>query len=176
MRPKLEYNKVGHTANWQYADEIDFSEVYVAKDTDSAAVINEKLSQGLHLILQPGYYNLEEPLKITHADTVVFGMGLATLIPTFGTSAIEVANVDGVRISGILLEAGWGQTESLLVFGQPGYQGSATNPGSIHDVFARVGGTNDTGSKYADKMVTINSDNTIIDGVWLWRADHDKVG
>lgn len=51
MRPKLEHNKVGHTANWQNADEIDFSQVYVAKDTDSAATINSKLSQGLHLVL-----------------------------------------------------------------------------------------------------------------------------
>ena len=25
MRPKLEHNKVGHTANWQNADEIDFA-------------------------------------------------------------------------------------------------------------------------------------------------------
>jgi hypothetical protein len=101
---------------------------------------------------------------------------MATLIPTNGTAAIEVANVDGVRISGILLEAGWGWSDSLLVFGQPGYQGSASNPGSLHDVFARVGGTNGSGSTYADKMLTINTANTIIDGVWLWRADHDVQG
>jgi hypothetical protein len=30
-------------------------------------------------------------------------MGMATLIPTNGTPAIEVANVDGVKISGLLL-------------------------------------------------------------------------
>jgi hypothetical protein len=34
------------------------------------------------------------------------GMGLATLIPTNGTPAIEVSNVDGVRVAGLLLEAG----------------------------------------------------------------------
>ena len=32
MKPKLEYYKSGHTNNWEYADEIDFSQVYVASD------------------------------------------------------------------------------------------------------------------------------------------------
>lgn len=73
-------------------------------------------------------------------------MGMATLIPTNGNAAIEVSNVDGVRIAGLLLEAGFGATESLLTFGQAGYAGSSLNPGAINDVFARVGGTNATGS------------------------------
>jgi hypothetical protein len=77
---------------------------------------------------------------------VILGMGMATLIPTNGNAAIEVSNVDGVRIAGLLLEAGFGATESLLKFGQPGYAGSSLNPGAINDVFARVGGTNPTGS------------------------------
>ena len=95
------------------------------------------------------------------------------MIPTNGTSAIEVGNVDGVRIGGILLEAGFGATDSLLKFGNLGYAGNAANPSSISDVFARVGGTNATGDVRADKMVTVNSGNVIIDDVWLWRADHD---
>jgi len=48
----------------------------------------------------------------------------------------------------------------------------------MSDVFARVGGPNDqykngvsTGS-----MVIVNSGWTIIDNVWLWRADHDITG
>jgi len=39
---------------WENSDEIDFSNVYVASETDSAATINSKLSNGLHVILQPG--------------------------------------------------------------------------------------------------------------------------
>jgi hypothetical protein len=30
-------------------------------------------------------------------------MGMATLIPQNGTAAIEVGNVDGVRVAGVLL-------------------------------------------------------------------------
>jgi len=44
-------------------------------------------------------------------------MGLATLIPTNGTPAIEVSNVDGVKVSGLLLQAGPGASPSLLQFG-----------------------------------------------------------
>lgn len=89
----------------------------MANDSDSAATINAKLNQGLHLVLQPGNYHLSESLKVTHAGTVILGMGMATLIPTNGNAAIEVSNVDGVRIAGLLLEAGFGATESLLTFG-----------------------------------------------------------
>lgn len=145
----------------------------MANDTDSAATINSKLAQGLHIVLQPGIYHLEDAIKVNNANTVILGLGLATLIPTNGTSAIEVANVDGVRIGGVLLEAGFGATDSLLKWGDQGYAGNSANPGSISDVFARVGGTNATGDVKADKMITVNSGNVIVDDVWLWRADHD---
>ena len=50
MRPKVEYNKTGPTPNWENADEIDFSNVYVANEKDTAAIINAKLEEGLHLL------------------------------------------------------------------------------------------------------------------------------
>jgi hypothetical protein len=51
MKPKLELNKQGTTSNWENSDEIDFSQVYVAKPSDSADTINSKLDEGLHLVL-----------------------------------------------------------------------------------------------------------------------------
>lgn len=68
MVPNYEVKKVGHTANWQNAVEIDFSEVYVASDKDTAATLNSKLSLGLHLVLQPGQYKLSESLKLNQAN------------------------------------------------------------------------------------------------------------
>ena len=41
-------------------------------------------------------------------------MGLATLIPTTGKAAIEVANVDGVKISGVLLQAGSVKSPAII--------------------------------------------------------------
>jgi hypothetical protein len=176
MKPKVEFNKIGVTPGFSNADEISFSEVYVASENDSAAIINSKLGEGLHLILQPGIYKLDEPIVINNPDTVVFGMGLVTLISAKGNSCIEVGNVDGVRISGILLQAGPENSDTLLKWGDESkFAGSVTNPGVMQDVFARAGGP-DTSEVKTKFMVKINSGNVIIDDTWLWRADHGQGG
>lgn len=106
MVPNVETDKVGTTPGWENATEVDFSEVFVASESDSAATINAKLAEGLHLLLQPGNYKLDDSIKVTRKNTVVLGIGLATLIANNGEPAIEVSNVDGVKISGVLLQAG----------------------------------------------------------------------
>jgi hypothetical protein len=111
---------------------------------------------------------------VESTNIILFGMGMATLIPTNGNSAIIVDNVDGVRISGLILQAGNQYSDSLLSFGISGanYPGNPTNPGILYDVFARVGGP-DHDPVSAGTMIRINSGNVITDNVWLWRADHD---
>lgn len=88
--------------------------MYVATENDSAATINAKLDSGLHLVLTPGQYKLSESLRVNHGNTVVLGLGLATLITTNGHPCIVVGNVDGVRVSGLLLEAGKVKATSLI--------------------------------------------------------------
>ena len=61
---------------------MDFSTVYVATANDTAKAINAKLSAGLHVVLSPGVYNLEESLLLTKDGQVLLGIGIATLIPT----------------------------------------------------------------------------------------------
>lgn len=120
---------------------------------------------------------MTDSIKVTKENTVVLGMGLATLISTSGKPCIEVDNVDGVRIAGILLQAGETNSDSLLQWGQNGFQGSDSNPGAMQDVFARVGGTNHKDTPVAvEKMVQINSGNVIVDDTWMWRADHSIDG
>jgi len=92
------------------------------------------------LVLQPGQYKLDAPIKVNNANTVVLGLGLATLIPTNGNSALEVGDVDGVAIAGILFQASSTHSDSLLKVGSGNYAGDASNPVSLHDMFARVGG------------------------------------
>ena len=105
-------------------------------------------------------------------------MGLATLISTNGNACIKVANANGVRISGVLLQAGTKHTDALLKWGNTGFAGTPSNPGVMSDVFARVGGPgkNEADEFFASKMVQINSGNVIIDDTWLWRADHSEAG
>ena len=140
--PRAERDKVGPTRDFA-ADAFDFSLVYVASAGDSAAAINAKLALGLHLILTPGTYSLEAPITVTRPNTVVLGIGFPVLVPTTAAPCITVADVDGVRVAGLLLQAGRVTSSALLQFGSGSYAGSDSNPSFIHDVFARVGGMND---------------------------------
>jgi len=176
--PRVETNKVGPTTNFNNADQVDFSNVYVAKASDSAATINSKLSAGRHIVFAPGIYKLDDSINVTRAGTVLLGIGFPTLIAGNGKPIVLVGNVDGVRVGGLLFDAGQGATSSLVQWGNPGYAGSASNPGVFYDAFARCGGTNDPNQYQVqvDSMVTINSGNVVIDNSWLWRADHGVSG
>lgn len=126
-------------------------------------------------MFQPGIYNLTGTIKVTKPDTVLYGLGMATLVSTTGQTIIDVAGVDGVRVSSVLLQAGQTKTETLLKFGDSNHAGTAANPGVLSDVFARVGGP-DPYETSAGIMVQVNSGNVVIDNTWLWRADHSVSG
>jgi hypothetical protein len=139
---------------------------------DTAAVINRQLAAGKNLLLTPGTYDLKEPIRVTRKDTVVFGLGFATLHPTDGKAAMEIADVDGVTVSGILFDAGEQISPVLLKVGSSGsHVAHARDPISLHDVFFRVGGA---GVGKTTANLVIDSDNTIVDHTWIWRADHGQ--
>jgi hypothetical protein len=124
----------------------------------------------MNLIFTPGIYHLEGSIQITRPDTVVLGLGYPTLAPDKGTPAMEIADVDGVKVGGILFEAGPADSATLLQVGGRGSSAShAADPIFLYDIFCRVGGAA-TGT--ADGMVTINSSDVVGDNAWLWRADH----
>jgi hypothetical protein len=162
--------------DWDPGRQIDFSQVYVADPArDTAATINAHTSAGLSVVLSAGLYHLEAPIELNHANQVLLGLGLANLIAAHGTSAIVVGNVPGVRIGGILVSAGPEATDVLVKFGSGGYSGEASNPGTLQDVFIRVGDQTASGVQ-ARVMLEINNGHTIGDNVWLWRADHTAEG
>jgi hypothetical protein len=149
---------------------IPISGFHIAKPGDSAATLNAELGKGKHLLLTPGTYQLSEALQITRAGTVVLGLGYATLRPQNGTVALDVADVDGVQIAGILVEAGPASSPALIRIGGAGsHRRHPGNPSCLFDVFVRIGG-NALGK--ARQSLVINSSDVIIDNVWLWRADH----
>jgi len=176
--PRLELNKVGATTNFGNVDIIDFANVFVANESDTAEAINSKLAAGLHVILSPGNYQLTDSIVINNPKTIVLGIGFPTLISTNGKPVITVGNVDGVRVAGILFEVGKVHASTLIKWGDMGYKGNAQNPGFLYDIFGRVGGTNDPGQyeAAADILVQINSGNVVFDNTWLWRADHGITG
>ena len=149
---------------------LPISQFYVVKSGDTSTTINNALASGLNLLFTPGVYHLSAPVDITRADTVVLGLGLATLVPDNGVSAITTADVDGIDIAGLLISAGTTNSQVLVQIGPAGSSaGHASNPIELQDVFLRVGG--DVAGKATQSLV-VNSQNTIGDDNWIWRADH----
>ncbi|MFE5157490.1 coagulation factor 5/8 type domain-containing protein [Streptomyces sp. NPDC056697] len=154
---------------------LPLSQFYVAKPGVTAATLNEALTQGLQLLLTPGIYHLDQPIQVNRANTVVLGLGYATLIPDNGATALKVADVDGVRLAGFLIDAGPVNSATLLEVGPAGASADhSANPTTVQDVFIRIGGA---GPGKATTSMVINSRHTIVDHTWVWRADHgDGVG
>ncbi|MFI7402000.1 coagulation factor 5/8 type domain-containing protein [Streptomyces sp. NPDC049541] len=154
---------------------LPLTQFYVAKPGVLAATLNQALRQGLHLLLTPGIYHLDQPIQVDRANTVVLGLGYATLVPTNGVTALRVADVDGVRLAGFLIDAGPVNSPTLLEIGPRGaWRDHSANPTTVQDVFVRIGGA---GAGRATTSMVINSRHTIVDHTWIWRADHgDGVG
>jgi hypothetical protein len=152
-----------------YSDAI--STFYIATPSNTAAQINSALTSGKNLILTPGIYKLTAAINITNAKTIVLGLGYPTLIPQSGTSALTVADVDGVQIADLLIDAGPTNSPVLMQIGVAGGTrvSHASDPTSISDVYFRIGGA-ETGS--ATTSLELDSNNVILDNIWAWRADH----
>ncbi|HET8989156.1 MAG TPA: glycosyl hydrolase family 28-related protein, partial [Humibacillus sp.] len=158
---------------------IALSDFFVAKPSDSAQAINRELARGRHLLLTPGVYDLHQTIKVKRADTIVLGLGLASLTPTSGQVAMSIADVPGVDVAGITFDAGSVNSPVLLQIGSHRAAGSqgpsraawsdASNPTALQDVFFRIGGP-DVGK--ATVSLEVNSDHVVLDDIWAWRADH----
>lgn len=161
--------------SWQdknvLGEHLPLNRFYIAKAaTDTASTINNALNSGKHLLLTPGIYKLDAPIQVKKPNTVVLGLGIATLLPTAGNRAMDVADVDGIKVSGVLFDAGEKNSEVLLQVGSKKTTISHfQNPITLHDVFFRVGGAT-IGN--ATSSVIINSNHVIGDNLWVWRGDH----
>jgi hypothetical protein len=144
---------------------------FVASPDTSVAEINNQLALGRNLILTPGIYDLDQPIVVTRPGTVVMGLGFATLVPQNGTAAMTVDSNIGVKLSGLIIDAGPVNSSVLLSVGSTTGPSSPGNPDLISDVFFRIGGA-ETTSVSATVSLVDNASNSIIDDVWAWRADH----
>ena len=172
--PTLRTNSVGPSwtsSNPGPGNSLAISTFLIATPSTSLATINAALASGKNLILTPGIYTYSGSINVTNANTVVLGLGYANLVPQSGTAALTVADVDGVQIAGLLIDAGPVNSPVLLEVGVKGGSrvSHASNPTSISDVNFRIGGAT---AGTATVATEIDSDNVIIDNMWSWRADH----
>lgn len=167
--PTLRHNAVG--LDGAERAKISVDDIYFASASkDTAATINAQIESGKHIVFLPGVYRLSQPIKVEHSGTVLLGTGLATLLPTAGNACLEIGDVDGVSVCGLLFDAGTKQSEILLKVGED-KDDHTDDPIFLFDCFFRVGG-NTAQSTYAETSLQINASDTVADNIWLWRADH----
>ena len=173
MVPSLETNSLGTTwANGPTPGvSIPISQFYLAHPgMDNAASINAALNSGMNLILTPGIYHLTNSILVTQPDTIVMGLGYPTLIPTNRNPAMVISDVDGVKVAGIIFDAGTTASPSLLEVGTAASSvDHSADPICLYDICSRVGGQF---AGTTTNCVTINANDVIGDNLWLWRADH----
>ena len=171
--PALRRNSVG--VSWAQravppGRTLPISQFYIARPGDSAELLNARLAAGKHLLFTPGEYLLTQPLQVSRAGTVVMGIGLPTLRSDNGEPLVKTADVDGLTIAGIFLDAGLKDSGVLMEVGPEGStRRHRADPTVLHDVFFRIGGA---APGQVTTALRINAHDTVVDHTWLWRADH----
>jgi len=149
---------------------IPIKQFYIATPADGARAINTALASGQNVILTPGVYHLDRTLDVKRPDTVVLGLGYPTLVGDNGVTPMAVADVPGVKLAGLLFDAGPINAPVLLQVGTPhAHKSDPNDPTSLQDVFFRIGGAS---AGRATISLVVNSDDVLLDDIWAWRADH----
>jgi MBG domain (YGX type) len=154
-----------------YGYSLPISAFFIANPSSTLAEINAALASGQNLILTPGIYTYSGSINVKRPNTVVLGIGYADLVSQAGTPVITIADVDGVQVGGLLIDATTANADVLLQVGIPGARraSQAWNPTTLSDIFIRVGGYV---KGTATTSLEVDSDDVILDNLWLWRADH----
>jgi hypothetical protein len=188
--PAVQHNSVGpnYAGGSEAGTSIPIRRFFIANPSTPVWAINLALAFGQNLILTPGVYQLSRPIEVVRPHTVVLGLGFATLIPTNGNAALETASVPGIKLSGLIVDAGPVNSRVLVQVGGRGgnrtddhdgqsrsgdssdsSSAASTDPTLLSDVFFRVGGAE---PGQATTSLVVNADNAILDDIWAWRADH----
>jgi len=173
--PSLRRDSVG--VSWEKGptpgSSISLDKFYVVRpEMANALAINQALGQGKHILFTPGIYHLDQTLRVTRANTIVMGLGYATLIPTQGQSAISVDAAAGIKIASLIIDAGPIKSPTLLEVGHgKSRRRHAANPICLFDMTVRTGGAT---VGLNDDSVRIDSNDVLVDHIWVWRADHGK--
>jgi hypothetical protein len=177
--PAVQRNSTGPNflSGSEAGSSLPLSSFFVANPTTPVSSINAALAHGKNLILTPGVYNLRDSIVAPHPDTVILGLGFPTLVPQTGRPALWAVSNIGVKVSGLIVDAGPVNSPVLVDIGTPGPNGGpkvaeeAADPDLIQDVFFRIGGA-ETTPVSATVSLLDDASYSIIDDVWAWRADH----
>jgi len=157
---------------------VPLSAFYIARPGDPVKTIDNALARGRNVLFTPGVYDIDRTLDVKRANTVVLGMGHATLTSARGATPMQVADAPGIVVAGLTFDAGPALSQALLRIGKAngnghGHRTPAGDPITLNDVYFRVGGPHIGRTRTA---LEINADHVLVDHIWVWRADHGVEG
>ncbi len=175
--PAVQRNSVGpsYASGSEAGTSLPISRFFVANPNTPVRQINAALALGRNLILTPGVYDLPRAIKVDRPNTIVIGLGFATLIPEKGNVAMQTGDVPGIKLSGMIFDAGPRNSPALLQLGTQSHGWGSSfgaepnDPTLAQDVFFRIGGAE---PGRATTALIVNDSQTILDDIWAWRADH----
>ena len=138
----------------------------IVTDTITVTALNSFLSNAdiKCIIFSPGRYNIDSPINLN--GQLLFGLGLPVLTSTQNNNIITGYG----SICGIIFDAGYstiGNPQNNILVNL------TDNPSYLWDIVCRVGGSDDHAHIYqVDTILYIGGDNSILDNVWCWVADH----
>ena len=103
----------------------------------------------------------------------MLGLGLATLTSAHGAVALTVADVPGVDVAGLTVDAGPVESPALMQVGTPHRHRArrASDPAPDGAAGRLLPGRRARTPAGPDQPV-VNSDHVMLDDIWAWRADH----
>ena len=167
MRPELKPNSSGIDTRkpTSFISIINYK-IISATTTDSGEIINNILKDTKIqcIIFSPGRYTIKTPIKLS--GQLLFGLGVPVLRSGNNNNII----VGYGELCGIIFEAdSTGSGTNTLV------NLTTKQPSYLWDISCRVGGGDNARSTdiyHIDTMLYVGGDNSILDNVWCWVADH----
>ena len=173
FEPAVQHDSAGPTwtSGTTAGRTIPLGKFFIATPATSVAQINQALANGKNLLLTPGVYSLDRTIVVQRAHTIVLGLGFPTLVPQGGIEAMRVGNVAGVKLSGMIVDAGPQNSKDLVQIGCANCPANSNpnDPTLVQDVFFRIGGAS---AGRTTTALVVNASDVVLDDIWAWRADH----
>jgi hypothetical protein len=171
--PSLRANSTGIT--WQGGEtpgrSIPISEFYIARaGVDTADSINAQLARGRESALHARYLRPRLSHSRYPPNTVVLGLGFATLRPIHGTAAMTTADADGIILPVCCSTRDRFNRRCCCRSDRMEAGPAIVRTRSLSRCLFPGRGRRRLAARWS--TLEINSNDTIVDHTWIWRADH----
>lgn len=150
------------------AEFISLSEFGVLHPEDDMKTINSVFAEKKNILFTPGIYEIDQTIEVTLDNSLIVGMGYATLTGVANLDKIMSVKSANNKLSSLLFQCDAKIGNQLVL-----EENENNEETLLSDLFFRVGG-HSIDPVSVDVSLVINQDNVITDNFWIWRADHGK--